>query len=118
MAERSLRATPEGIQKAKKAFKDQGFKVLTVDKEIFTLTASKALAGEEDVIVNALVNQGGNTQITLTGSFGNDVQASSESAKAKIINTTDKNSTSKRAFDAMHEVALSYKGAKVLYGTD
>lgn len=107
----------EALNKMQTAFKNQGFTILTTDKDIFTLIANQTLAGTE-MTINASVNQGGSNQIILNGYLGNGAQTASTATGSKIANTGSSESASRKAFDKMHQVALSYKGAKVLYGTD
>lgn len=104
---------PDALKKIQKAFKDQGFRIKVSDKDIFTMTASKPIPGAGDITITASINQAGSRQIILNGSLGNEVSTGS-----KIAYAGASDSASKRAFDEMHGVAQSYKGAKVLYGVD
>ena len=113
---------PDAFKKLQNAFKAQGFTVITTDKDIYSMTASQALEGAGDIKINASINQGGSSQIILNGTLGSGSATSAKTATtiggSKIENSGNQESPAKRAFDKMQEVALSYKGAKVSYGTN
>ncbi len=64
-------AAPEAFNKIQQAFKAQGFRILTTDKDIYTLTASQTLPRAGEMKVTAAINQAGD-EWTCQRSPGND----------------------------------------------